>query len=58
MSWEIGIDIYTIICIKWITNMNLLYKKINKIKFKKIKINKDSGEFVMSENPMKYKIPE
>ena len=30
MNWEIGIDIYTLICIKWITNMNLLYKK-NKI---------------------------
>ena len=31
MNWEIGIDIYTLICIKWITNKNLLYKKINKI---------------------------
>ena len=31
MNWEIGIDIYTSICIKLITN-NLLYKKI---KFKK-----------------------
>ena len=30
MNWEIGIDIYTPICIKWITNKNLLYKKINK----------------------------
>ena len=28
MNWEIGIDIYTLICIKWITNKNLLYKKI------------------------------
>ena len=27
--------IYTLICIKWITNKNLLYKKINKIKLKK-----------------------
>ena len=26
-----------LICIKWITNKNLLYKKINKIKFKKKK---------------------
>ena len=34
MSWEIGIDIYTLIFINWITNKNLLYKKINKIKFK------------------------
>ena len=35
MNWEIGIDIYILICIKWITNKNLLYKNINKIKFKK-----------------------
>ena len=25
MNWEIGIDMYTLMCIKWITN-----KKINK----------------------------
>ena len=34
MNWEIGIDMYTLMCIKWMTNKNLLYKKINKIKFK------------------------
>ena len=27
MNWEIGIDVYTLICIKWITNKNLQYKK-------------------------------
>ena len=27
MNWEIGIDIYTLICIKQRTNKNLLYKK-------------------------------
>ena len=27
MNWEIGIDMYTLIRIKWITNKNLLYKK-------------------------------
>ena len=27
MYWEIGIDIYTLICIKWITHKNVLYKK-------------------------------
>ena len=32
MNSEIGIDIYTLICIKYITNKDLLYKKI---KFKK-----------------------
>ena len=30
INWEIGIDIQTLICIKWITNKNLLYKKIKK----------------------------
>ena len=35
MNWEIGIDMYTLMCIKWMTNKNPLYKKINKIKFKK-----------------------
>ena len=29
MNWEIAIDMYTLICIKWMTNKNLLYKKIN-----------------------------
>ena len=28
MNWEIGIDIDTLICIKGITNKNLVYKKI------------------------------
>ena len=37
MNWEIGIDMYTPIYIKWITNKNLLYKNINKIKFKNSK---------------------
>ena len=27
MNWEIGIDMYTLMCIKWISNKNLLYKK-------------------------------
>ena len=30
MNWEIGIDMYTLMCIKWMTNKNLLYKKINR----------------------------
>ena len=41
INWEIGIDIYTLICLKWVTNKNLLYKKINKIqKQNKTKINR------------------
>ena len=38
MNWEIGIDMYTLMCIKWMINKNLLYKKVNKIKFKKKKL--------------------
>ena len=37
---RIGIDMYTLICIRWITNKNLLYTKINKIKFKNSKKKK------------------
>ena len=33
MNWAIGIDTYTLMCIKLMTN-NLLYKKIYKIKLK------------------------
>ena len=39
INWAIGIDMYTLICIKWITHKNLLYKKVNKIKFKNSKNN-------------------
>ena len=34
MNWVIGIDMYTLMCIKLMTNKDLLYKKINKINFK------------------------
>ena len=34
LNWAIGTDMYTLMCIKLMTNKNLLYKKINKIKFK------------------------
>ena len=27
MNWVIGIDVYTLMCIKLMTNKNLLYKK-------------------------------
>ena len=30
MNWVIGIDVYTLMCLKLMTNKNLLYKKINK----------------------------
>ena len=34
MNWATGIDMYTLMCVKLMSNKNLLYKKINKIKFK------------------------
>ena len=33
MNWAIGIDMYTLMCIKLMTTKDMLYKK-NKIKFK------------------------
>ena len=30
LNWAIGIDMYTLICIKVMTNKNLQYKKTNK----------------------------
>ena len=27
MNWEIGIAMYTLMCMKWMTNKNLLYEK-------------------------------
>ena len=30
MNWGIGIDMYTLMCKKWMTNKKLLYKKIAK----------------------------
>ena len=50
LNWEIGIDVYTLICIKWITNENLLYKKINKMKFKKKKGQRYTAPPNFSEN--------
>ena len=40
MNWEIGLDMCTLMCIKLMTNKNLLYNRINKMKFKKHKIAK------------------
>ena len=39
INWAIGIDMYTLTCIKLMTNNNLLYKKINKIQKLKKKRN-------------------
>ena len=40
MNWEIGIDMYTLICIKQVTNKNLLYKEI--------KLEKKRNKFLCS----------
>ena len=40
LNWAIGIDMCTLMCVKLMINKNLLYKKINKIKFKNSKKNK------------------
>ena len=37
MNWATGIDMFTLMCIKLMTNKNVLYKKISKIKFKNLK---------------------
>ena len=45
MNWAIGIDMYTQMCIKWMTNKNLLYKKINEIKLKNFKKNNNVAKY-------------
>ena len=46
MNWEIGIDMYTLICIKQITNKSLLIK--NKIQKKKsVAYTKEKNKFVL-----------
>ena len=52
MNWMVGIGIYTLICIKWITNKNLLCKKINKIKLKK-KMTAELPQLTMGLRPNK-----
>ena len=37
MNWVIGIDMYTLRCVKLMTSKNLLYKNINEITFKNSK---------------------
>ena len=56
MNWEIGIEMYTLMCIKWMTKKNLLYKKINKIKFKKKKKNHKGGNLIFKLKTDKLKL--
>ena len=48
LNWAIWIDMYTLMCIKLMTNKNVLYKKINKIKFKNQKKKKRILSTVLS----------
>ena len=55
MNWEIGIDIYTLICIKQITNKNQLYKKlINYLKKEAAKDGQSQGEPGFSNQKFHY----
>ena len=37
MNWQTGIDMYTLMCIKWMTNKDMLYKKNKLNKIQKLK---------------------
>ena len=51
----IGIDMYTLMCIKLMTNKNLLYKKINKIKFKNKKNStQQSNKVIFTNNNLSH----
>ena len=50
MNWAIGIDMYTLMCIKLMTNKNLLYKNIYKIKFKNSKKTNKKTYWDIQEN--------
>ena len=39
LNWAIGIDMYTLMCIKLMTNKNLQYKKTNKTKTTNTKLS-------------------
>ena len=38
MNWTIGIDMYTLMCIKLLTNKNLLHREAKKKKKKKVEV--------------------
>ena len=37
MNWQTGIDMYTLMCVKWMTNKDMLYKKNKLNKIQKLK---------------------
>ena len=39
LNWEIGIDIHILLCIKWITNENLLYSTGNSTQCSVVTLN-------------------
>ena len=50
-NWVMGIDMYTLMCIKLMTNKNLLYKKINKVQ----KLKKQTNMYIW-ERPRKTEL--
>ena len=56
MNWAIEIDMYTLMCIKLMTNKNLLYKKINKIKFQNSKKKSKNKKREITMEIIKYLI--
>ena len=39
MNWETELDIYTLLCIKWVTNENLLYSTGNSTEWSAVNLN-------------------
>ena len=47
LNWAIGIDMYTLMCIKLMTNKNLKYKKTNKTTNTKLSLGYLYGNMLM-----------
>ena len=54
LNWAIRIDVYTLMCIKLMTNKNGLYKKINKKKFKNQKKKKKKNTVYCPQRPLEH----
>ena len=53
MNWEIGIDMHTLMCIKLMTNKNLLYKKKKKEREREVEQRKKRGQAGKERNQTK-----
>ena len=54
LNWAIGIDMYTLMCIKLMPNKNLQYKKTKQNKTKKKKLNHRRDAVFFSLNPIMW----